>query len=82
MQERALKPAEDSLPDPGSQLLDVEQVAEMLNCSTRHVYRLSDRGRMPRPVKLGGIVRWSKAELKSWLEAGCPDMRDRKRRER
>ena len=38
-------------------LLDVEQVAAMLMCSPSHIYRLSDSGRMPRPVKLGHLAR-------------------------
>lgn len=56
----------------GAQLLDVEIVAAMLGCSPRHVYRLSDAGRMPGPVKLGSLVRWSRAAVEQWIEAGCP----------
>src|SRR5262245_22663606 len=44
-------------------LLDVEQVAGLLNCSPRHVYRLSDAGRMPTPVRLGALA--------SWAACGC-----------
>lgn len=43
-------------PQPGlsAELLDVRSVAARLGgCSTRHVYRLADAGRMPRPIKLG-----------------------------
>lgn len=57
------------------QLLDVQAVAEMLGCSARHVYRLSDAGKMPRPVKLGALVRWSKATIEEWVAAGCPACR-------
>lgn len=53
-------------------LLDVEAVAAMLNCSPRHVYRLSDGARMPAPVKLGALVRWSAAAIREWIAAGCP----------
>lgn len=55
-----------------SQLLDVQAVAEMLGCSQRHVYRLSDAGRMPAPVKLGALVRWSATAIREWIDAGCP----------
>ena len=48
-----------SLADASVKLLDVQTVAGMLGCSPRHVYRLSDAGRMPGPVKLGSLVRWS-----------------------
>ncbi|MCE9604426.1 MAG: helix-turn-helix domain-containing protein [Planctomycetia bacterium] len=57
-------------------LLDVRAVAELLGgCSTRHVYRLSDGGKMPPPVRLGALVRWSKPTLDAWLAGGCKAVR-------
>ena len=56
-------------------LLDVNQVATLLNCSSRHVYRLSDAGKMPRPVKLGALVRWSRDGIEIWIAEGCPSCR-------
>jgi excisionase family DNA binding protein len=58
-------------------LLDVQAVAKLLDCSPRHVYRLSDAGRMPRPVKLGQLVRWRRAELHEWIAEGCPSCSER-----
>jgi predicted DNA-binding transcriptional regulator AlpA len=65
-------------PQPGTnaELLDVRAVAAMLGgCSTRHVYRLADTGRMPRPIKLGQLTRWRRAELVDWLNVGCAPVR-------
>lgn len=59
-----------------SAMIDVEAVAALLTCSTRHVYRLADAGRMPRPVKLGGLVRWSRSAVLDWIAAGCPNCRN------
>ena len=56
-------------------MLDVQAVAEMLGCSARHVYRLSDAGRMPAPVKLGSLVRWSATAIREWIDQGCPSVR-------
>jgi excisionase family DNA binding protein len=56
-------------------LLDVRQVAMLLHCSPRHVYRLADAGRMPRPRRLASLVRWSRAEVEQWVDAGCPPVR-------
>lgn len=53
-------------------MLSVDDVAGLLACSSRHVYRLADMGRMPRPVKLGALVRWSRAAIETWIAAGCP----------
>ena len=64
-----------------AELLDVKDVALLLGgCSTRHVYRLADAGLMPRPVRLGHLVRWRRAELKSWIDAGCPGQQHAGRR--
>lgn len=54
------------------ELLDINCVAAQLCCSARHVRRLSDAGKLPRPVHLGALVRWLRADLEAWLAAGCP----------
>lgn len=54
-----------------AELLDVRDVARLLGCSRRHVYRLSDGGRMPAPLKLGTLVRWRRAALLEWIDGGC-----------
>ena len=62
-------------------LLDVQTVADLLGCSTRHVYRLADRGAMPRPVKLGALVRWRRSTgdactgIEDWIAASWPNCR-------
>lgn len=62
--------------EPAPELLDVRAVAALLGgCSTRHVYRQSDAGRMPAPIRLGALVRWRRAELIAWLEGGCKPVR-------
>jgi excisionase family DNA binding protein len=64
-------------PDPAtpSALLDVQAVAQLLACSTRHVYRLSDGGRMPPPVRLGTLVRWRREAIEEWITGGCKPCR-------
>ena len=60
--------------DEGPMLLDMKQVAEMLNVSERTVWSYSNCGAMLRPIKFGGgrAVRWPANELKQWVKAGCP----------
>jgi excisionase family DNA binding protein len=60
---------------PAPRLLAVADVARLLACSKQHVRRLADAGRMPRPVKLGALVRWNRAEVENWIATGCPDQR-------
>lgn len=57
------------------ELLNVKAVAALLDCSQRTVWRMADAGRMPRPLKLGAMVRWKKTDLHSWLAEGCPMVR-------
>ncbi|WP_146405834.1 helix-turn-helix transcriptional regulator [Allorhodopirellula heiligendammensis] len=58
-----------------ARLMSVDAVAAMLAISTRHVYRLADSGRMPRPVKLGGSNRWDRDVVENWIREGCPVVR-------
>jgi len=59
----------------GRRLGDVQIVAGMLACSTRHVYRLADSDRMPRPLRLGSLVRWDLDAIDQWIRTGCPSNR-------
>jgi predicted DNA-binding transcriptional regulator AlpA len=59
-----------------SQLLAVDEVAGKLSCSPRHVYRLRDTDRMPKPVKVGALVRWSNVVIEAWIAEGCPACRE------
>jgi prophage regulatory protein len=61
-------------------LMDVNDVAEHLDCSSRHVYRLRDKGLMPPSVKLGGLVRWSRKAINEWVESGCKPCRPKVRK--
>ena len=70
------------IPDSGTDrdttspaLVDVQTVASMLDCSSRHVYRLSDAGRMPAPVRLGSLVRWRRLDVEAWIAGGCKTVR-------
>ena len=61
-------------------LADARQVAAMLGISARHVYRLTDAGLMPRPLKLGNCVRWDLDVIGEWINSGCPSCRKGDRR--
>ena len=65
-------------PEPPSQpMLTVDGVAKMLACSPRSIYRLADAGRIPPPVRIGGLVRWPRVSLEQWIAEGCPVPRNR-----
>jgi predicted DNA-binding transcriptional regulator AlpA len=53
-------------------MMDARAVAEMLGVSVRHIWRLSELGKTPLPVRLGSCVRWPRASIEAWIAAGCP----------
>ena len=57
-------------------LLTAKDVAEELRVSLRHVWRMNNSGKLPRPVRIGRSVRWSRSTIIAWIAAGCPDRAD------
>ena len=62
-------PVADSAPAPSDssvpQMLAVTDVAGMLGISASSVRRLVRAGTLPQPVRLGGSVRWRRAEVEA-----------------
>lgn len=57
-------------------LLTVPETAELCGISDEHVRRMTDRGAMPKPVRLGRSVRYVLGDLEKWIADGCPDLRE------
>ena len=53
-------------------LLNSPEVADLLNISEQHLFRLNAEKKIPAPIKLGKSVRWSRQELLDWIAAGAP----------
>ena len=56
-------------------LLTAQMLADQLSLSKRQVHRLNSAGRLPKPLRIGGSVRWSEKIVNRWIEAGTPDRR-------
>lgn len=54
-----------------AKFLTVAELATMMNVSSRTIHRWVDAGSMPKPVRLGNIVRWNRDEITRWIESGC-----------
>ena len=50
-------------------LLTARETAALLRCSTRQLYRLSERPDFPRRYTIGRSVRWESGEVEAWLRA-------------
>ena len=53
-------------------MLAAKGVAKALSMSERQVRKLDSGGKIPKPIKLQGSVRWSCDELRAWIAAGAP----------
>jgi predicted DNA-binding transcriptional regulator AlpA len=53
-------------------MITARQLAVLLQVSTRQVWRMLSAGRVPTPIRVGGIVRWRMAEVENWIAEGCP----------
>jgi predicted DNA-binding transcriptional regulator AlpA len=53
-------------------LLDAAALGRILGLSSRTVRRKHADGLIPRPLNIGGSVRWNRIEILGWIEAGCP----------
>lgn len=57
---------------PDSLLVSAVSLAKLLQVSTRTLWRLRSSGRLPKPVQVGGSLRWRTREVQDWIDAGCP----------
>ncbi len=66
------EPATIPLPEPGAQLIDQAELAEILKVKLRTVRRMEARGELP-PSGLSGRKRtYCRDEINRWLRAGRP----------
>ena len=53
-------------------LISADQLAEMLQISTRTLWRLLSAGKLITPVHIGGSTRWRLEQVRKWIDEGCP----------
>lgn len=58
--------------EPVLKMITADQLADILNISTRTLWRLRSQGQLPPAIRLGGSVRWSRQVVQAWIEQGCP----------
>jgi predicted DNA-binding transcriptional regulator AlpA len=56
-------------------LLTAKTLGEKLSLSKRQVHRLNACGKLPKPLRIGGSVRWAESTIAKWLAVGAPDRR-------
>jgi predicted DNA-binding transcriptional regulator AlpA len=54
------------------ELIDATEFGELMDLSARSIRRKDQAGMIPRPINVGGSIRWRYAEVRAWIAAGCP----------
>lgn len=58
-------------------LIDGRHFAQLLAVSMATLNRRKAAGKLPRPIELSrGCHRWRLAEVRAWIEAGCPPLKE------
>lgn len=53
--------------DLSQNLMTVDDVSCLVQCSARHVRRMVAQGRFPKPIKIGRLSRWFPKTVSDWL---------------
>ena len=64
-------PTEDDVPDPPL-LIDAKTVGVLLSRSPGRLSADAQKGDLPPPIKVGRSRMWRRAEIETWVAAGCP----------
>src|SRR5262245_13713319 len=72
----SLRAGPTDAPAPEPLLVSAAVAGPMCGRSPASWWRDHAAGRIPRPIKIGGSTLWRSAELRRWVEAGCPPRRE------
>ncbi len=59
-----------------AKLLTAKNLGTWLSLSKRQIARLNASGRLPRPIRIGGAVRWEIGTITLWIAMGCPSRQE------
>lgn len=59
--------------EPKPLAVGAAELGKLLGLGLRTVRSMDSAGRLPRPIRLGGSVRWRLDEIEAWLAAGAPN---------
>jgi excisionase family DNA binding protein len=56
-------------------LLTRQQAAQLIGTSLATLDRMRASGKLPRPLQVGGAVKYRRDDLVQWIKLGCPDLK-------
>lgn len=51
-----------------TELLTIADIKSQLNCAQSTIYRWIEQGEFPKPLKIGGLARWTKEDLETYKD--------------
>lgn len=64
-------PDKPALPPTEAATYDADDLAVLLKCSVRKIWRMRDANELPACLRLGRLVRWPKSVIDSWIASGA-----------
>jgi len=65
----------DNIEEIEQKLISAREVSKILSIAIRTVWRLRSSGKLPKPIKIGGALRWRLSDINLWIELECPSMK-------
>ncbi|MHC4758178.1 MAG: helix-turn-helix transcriptional regulator [Planctomycetota bacterium] len=56
-------------------MLAAKQLAKIMSLSPRTIWRLRSAGKLPRPITIGGSIRWIASDIDLFMDCNC-DMQE------
>ncbi len=61
--------------EPITKFIDIFELMDCLRVSRTTIKRWNSNGSMPEGIRIGPrLVRWERAVIEEWIEAGCPSL--------
>ena len=61
--------------EPITKFIDIFELMDCLRVSRTTIKRWNSNGAMPEGIRIGPrLLRWERAVIEEWIEAGCPNL--------
>lgn len=68
LEERVAETVARATHHPPESLLTVQDMAALLQCDARSIHRWWRAGDIPKPLRIGGVLRWYGESVRQWLQ--------------
>ncbi|MHB1035225.1 MAG: helix-turn-helix transcriptional regulator [Pirellulales bacterium] len=55
-----------------TRLMGAVELSEVMAVSVRTIRRMASERRLPGQIRFGRAIRWDRAKIMDWVQAGCP----------